>query len=97
MTKDELIAKINALAPLLITLIGCINAFLTLKGLPSIQIGDETITLVISGIAGVIGEVWSWWRNNNWTPESQDSQKVLNALKQGDTVKVTINGKTEIE
>lgn len=83
MSKDELVAKINALAPLLITLIGCINAFLTLKNLPSIQIGDQTITVIVSGIATVAGECWSWWRNNNWTPEAQEAQQVLNGLKDG--------------
>lgn len=83
MTKNELVAKINAIAPLLVTLIGCINAFLTLRGLPCIQIGDEAITLCISGIATVIGEFWSWWRNNNWTTKAQVTQPVLNGLKQG--------------
>lgn len=83
MSKEELVAKINAVAPLIITLLAGINAFLTLKGLPNLEIGDETITLIISGIATVVGECWSWWRNNNWTPEAQTTQFVLNELKAG--------------
>ncbi len=81
-TKEELIAKINAVAPLLVTFIGCINAFLTIKGLPCIQVGDEAITLCISSIATVVGEVWGWWRNNNFTKKAQVAQPVLNLLKE---------------
>lgn len=95
MTKEELIAKINALAPLIVTLLGCINAFLTLRGLPCIEIGDESITLTISSLAGIVGEVWSWWRNNNWTEPAREAQKVLNGLKDGKVISVSVDSDTK--
>ncbi len=91
MNKQEIIAKINAIAPLLVTLVGCINAFLTLRGLPNLEIGDETITLVVSGIATIIGEIWGWWRNNNWTQDAQITQPVLNGLKAGTITQQEVN------
>lgn len=83
MSKDEVIAKINALTPLIITCFGLINSILTLRGLPAIEIGNEVITEVVNGLATIIGTCWGWWRNNNWTVEAQVTQPVLNELKAG--------------
>lgn len=83
MTKEELTAKISALAPLIITFFGLINGILTLRGMPNIQIGDEVITTVVNGLATIIGSLWGWWRNNNWTKKAQEAQPVLNGLKKG--------------
>lgn len=84
MTKEELMAKINALIPLIITFLGLINGILTLRGLPSLEIGNEVITAVINGLATIIGTCWGWWRNNNWTKDAQTVQPVLNELKAGE-------------
>lgn len=90
-TKEELMAKINALIPLIITCFGLINGVLTLKGLPALEIGDEVITTVINGIATIIGTCWGWWRNNNWTKDAQITQPVLNGLKAGSITPEEVN------
>lgn len=83
MTKDEIMAKITAVTPLIIAAFGIINGALKLKGLPAIEIGDDTITDLINSIATIVGTGWSWWKNNNWTKDAQTSQAVLNGLKDG--------------
>lgn len=83
MNAEELKAKIVAVAPLLITILALVNSFLTLKGLPSIQIGNEVITNIINNIADIVGIVWCWWKNNNFTKDAQIAQPVLNGLKAG--------------
>ena len=81
MDKNELVAKIKAIAPLIITLLALINSFLTLKGLPSLEIGDQAITNTINTIADIVGIIWCWWKNNNFTVKAQVTQPVLNLLK----------------
>lgn len=83
MSGEELKAKIMAVAPLLITILALVNSFLTLKGLPAIEIGNELITTVINNIADIVGIVWCWWKNNNFTKPAQITQPVLNGLKAG--------------
>lgn len=83
MSGEELKAKIVAVAPLLITILALINSFLTLKGLPSIQIGNEVITTIINNTADIACIIWCWWKNNNFTKDAQITQPVLNGLKAG--------------
>lgn len=82
MNKDEVVAKIQALAPLLITIVALVNSFLTLKGLPAIEIGNEIITTLVNSFATIVGTVWCWWSNNNFTRKAQTAQPVLNLLKE---------------
>lgn len=82
MTGEELKAKIVAVAPLLITILAMVNSVLTIMGKPSLEIGSEQITSVVSGIATIAGTIWCWWKNNNWTKDAQTTQPVLNLLKE---------------
>ena len=82
MTGEEVKAKIIAVAPLIITVLAMVNSVLTLMGQPSLEIGNEQITTTISGIAEIVGILWCWWKNNNWTKKAQVAQPVLNLLKE---------------
>lgn len=41
---------------------------------------DTWVTAALS-VASVVCIVYSWWKNQNVTPEAQEAQKVLNMLK----------------
>lgn len=83
MTGEQLKEKILAFAPLLISAVTLLNTFLSLKGLPCLTIADTDITTTVSAIASIVAVVWTWWTNNNVTPDAQVSQKVLDELKNG--------------
>lgn len=41
---------------------------------------DTWVTAALS-VASVVCIIYSWWKNQNVTPEAQEAQKVLNMLK----------------
>lgn len=51
--------------------------------LPSLVIGSEQITSIVTGLVMLGLLVYTGWKNHNITPESQLSQQVLNSLKKG--------------
>lgn len=83
MSKEELKQQIMAFAPLIISIITLVNTFLSAKGMPCIEIENETITQAVSAIATIVSLLWAWWKNNNVTEDSQISQQVLSCMKSG--------------
>lgn len=81
MTGEQVKEQIMAFAPLIISIITLINTFLSLKGLPCLEIGNQAITDTVSSIATIVSVTWAWWRNNNVTRKAQVSQEVLTDLK----------------
>ena len=80
---DELKEKILAFAPLVVSLVLLINTFLSAKGLPCIGLTDNDITTLISSIATVVSVIYTWWYNNNVSPNAQTSQVVLDVMNKG--------------
>lgn len=57
-----------------------------LAPLPS-EIADvsvETLTIHITNIMAIIGEIRAWWKNNSFSLSAQDGDKVMKALEQGE-------------
>lgn len=74
---------INAIIPIAIFTLAAINSYLSNKGLPCLEIGDDTLTQWVSNIVEYVAAVWCWWKNNNVTPQAQQAQDYLNELKNG--------------
>ena len=83
MTGEQLKEQIEAFAPLLISILTLTNTFLSMKGMPCIQIDNATITQAVSAAATIVSVVWAWWRNNNVTEKAKISQEVLYGMKTG--------------
>lgn len=83
MSKEVLIGRIQAFAPIVIALLGIINMILQSQNLPSLEIGDAQITTFINSLAAIVGSIYGWWFNNNVTQNAKMSQEVLNGLKDG--------------
>lgn len=47
-----------------------------------IEFDMDLVTNSILGVLSVVLFVWAWWKNNNVTFAAQESQKVLNEIKQ---------------
>lgn len=81
---------IGALVPLAIFLLAALNSYLMRIGAPCINIGDETVSEIVTNIVMYAAAFFSWWKNNNVTRNAQEAQKVLNGLKSGDIDEVII-------
>ena len=76
-----------------------VNQFLVATGKNPLPFADETIYELASVIVTVAVAVWNAWKNNNFTSEAKVTQKILNALKKGQTtieaVESLLNGSTD--
>lgn len=81
----------------IISVLSLLNAVLQMNGLPHLEIGDEVITAFVNSGVLIVTSIWTYWKNNNWTAPAKEAQTVLNAIKKGEAVDVTINGKEQTE
>lgn len=76
--KKETIIRTVVLA------IALVNQVLTMFGRSVIPIDDAQITELLS-IGFTIGAaVWAWWKNNSFTKNAIEADKVLEQLRQGE-------------
>lgn len=58
-----------------------INQVLAIRGNSPLPISDETVELFVSTAATVIMAIWSWWKNNSFTPEAVAGDRYMHELK----------------
>ena len=60
--------------------IALINQILTALGYSVIPIDDEQITELLSLVFTIGASVWAWWKNNSFTKNAIEADKVLDTL-----------------
>ena len=64
--------------------IALINQLLTAFGVSVIPVEDEQITELLSLVFTIGASVWAWWKNNSFTKNAIEADKVLDELKKKD-------------
>lgn len=75
--KDTIIRTI-------VLVIALINQALTIAGKNPLPFEDEEITEFLSYIFTVAASLWAWWKNNSFTQNALEADKVLDELKKGE-------------
>lgn len=75
--------KISAgtIARTIILFLGLVNQILALTGHSILPISDEMIVNTVSLIWTIVAAVAAWWKNNSFTKEAIQGDKVMNALR----------------
>lgn len=73
--------KADTIIRTIILAVALINQILTVFGYSIIPISDEQITEVVSLIFTIGASLWAWWKNNSFTKEAIEADKVLDNLK----------------
>jgi SPP1 family holin len=73
--KKETIIRTVVLA------LALINQILTALGYSMIPIDDDLITELLSLAFTIGASVWAWWKNNSFTKNAIEADKVLDTLK----------------
>ena len=73
--KKETIIRTVVLA------LALINQVLTAFGISVIPIDDAQITELLSLAFTIGASVWAWWKNNSFTKNAIEADKVLEQLK----------------
>lgn len=71
----------QALVRLAVLMVLFINQTLILFGWSPLPFSEEQLYEGLSSFALVITMLWSWWKNNNVTPEAQEADQYRKELK----------------
>ena len=64
-----------------ITFATLLNSVLVLFNKNPLPYSETQIYAAISGIIGVLSTLWAWWKNNSFTQEAIEADKLLRELK----------------
>lgn len=71
--------------------LGVFNAIMVMMGKATLDIPEDAIYSVVSGVLLIASSVLIWWKNHNVTKEAQEGQKVIDALKEEKKLKKEVN------
>ena len=74
----------ETIARTIILAVALINQILVVLGINPLPIAEEELYNIISTIATAAAALWTWWKNNSFSPEAIQADKYLNELKTGD-------------
>lgn len=74
--KDTIIRTI-------VLIVALINQALTIAGKNPLPFEDEAIAEALSYLFTVAASLWAWWKNNSFTKNAIEADKMLESLKKG--------------
>lgn len=73
--------KTDTIVRTVILIVALVNQALTVAGKSLIPVTDEQITEFISLAVTIVASLWAWWKNNSFTKNAIEADKVLAELK----------------
>lgn len=73
--------RVKAVVTILVTLFSLVNAGLSLAGFNPLPFTNEQVSTTLFTVIGVLGTIYSWWKNQNITSASLAGQQLVDALK----------------
>ena len=64
-----------------ILIVALVNQVLTVAGVSLLPISDEQITEFLTLALTIGASLWAWWKNNSFTKNALEADKVLESLK----------------
>lgn len=76
--------KAETIARTAVLVLALINQVLTAMGNSLIPISDDQLTELITLTFTIGASLWAWWKNNSFTKNAIEADKVLEQLKKGE-------------
>lgn len=75
--------KPDTIARTIVAAIALLNSIMLMIGKAPLDLDENTIYVVCSGIATVATTIWVWWKNNSITKEAIVADDFMHELKSG--------------
>jgi SPP1 family holin len=75
--------KPDTIARTIVAAIALLNAVMVMIGKAPLDLDENTIYIVVSGIAVIATTIWTWWKNNSFTKEAMIADDFMHELKAG--------------
>lgn len=71
----------QTIARTIILAIALINQIFAIFGRQEIPVNEDVIYQTVSVLFTLITTIWAWWKNNSFTPEAIQADKLMHELK----------------
>lgn len=75
--------KPDTIARTIVAAIALLNAVMVMIGKTPLDLDENTIYVVCSGVAVIITTIWAWWKNNSFTKAAIIADDYMHELKAG--------------
>lgn len=72
--------KTDTIIRTVVLILALINNCLTMAGHSPLPIEDEQVTEILSMLFTIAASLWSWWKNNSFTPAAIMADKYMDTL-----------------
>jgi SPP1 family holin len=79
----------------IILIVSLVNMALTYFGKNPLPFAEEEVYGFLSMLFTVAASIWAWWKNNSFSKNAIEADKILNKLKNGETCNIQFD--TQIE
>ena len=76
-------ASVDTIVRTIVMFIALINGMCVITGCAPLEIDENTVYCIVSGIAMVGSSIWAWWKNNSFTPAAKEADAYMKQMKQG--------------
>lgn len=76
----------NTIVRTILAAIALLNTVLIMLGKTPLDLDENTIYIVASGIATIATTIWAWWKNNSFTHNALCADAYKKELKKVETV-----------
>lgn len=73
--------KADTIIRTIVLIIALLNQGLAIFGKEAFPITEDEVYQVVTVIATIASSVWAWWKNNSFTKNAIEADKVLDNLK----------------
>lgn len=73
----------DTIARAIVLAISMINGAAAIFGFTKLDIDENTIYTVVTGVSVIVSAIMGFWKNNSFTAEAQAGDNLKNALKEG--------------
>lgn len=75
--------KIDTIIRTICLVLALVNQILIAFGKQALPISDEEVYTLVSTIVTIAVAIWTWWKNNSFTPEAIKADEYLAKLRKG--------------
>jgi SPP1 family holin len=71
----------ETIARTIVLFLALVNQLFAIFGRQQIPVQEDTVYQIVSLIFTIVTTVWSWWKNNSFTPEAIKADEYMHKLK----------------
>lgn len=81
MVENEKTTK-GTIVRTIVLFVAVINHFLTLFGHSVLPFDEDSVNEIVSTVFMAVVSIWTWWKNNSFTPAAKEADKYMKSLKE---------------